>query len=181
MLSTSILPSATPYSRNSIFAGLLPREIAERAPDFWQERAPGDKSKNRYERELLDQQLKRLGNKPLSTKYVKIYSSEESQALVRQVGVAGDRRAAIEDHALVQAMALDLERTGCFLLPQGAQQRGERHLSEASGAGRRQRLELFGGGKRQTDHQADRGSRFGTPYRISRRCGLEVLTRVAVD
>jgi CheY-like chemotaxis protein len=81
----SILPSATPYSRNSIFAGLLPREISAHIPDYWQERTPGDKSKNRYEREFLDLQLKRLGNKPLSTKYVKIYSSEESQALVRQV------------------------------------------------------------------------------------------------
>jgi hypothetical protein len=32
----------------------------------------------------LDLQLKQLGNRPLSTKYVKIYSSEESQAIARQ-------------------------------------------------------------------------------------------------
>jgi CheY-like chemotaxis protein len=80
----SILPSATPYARNSIFAGMFPREIAAQLPDYWQERVPGDKSKNRYERELLDLQLKQLGNRPLSTKYVKIYSSEESQAIARQ-------------------------------------------------------------------------------------------------
>jgi hypothetical protein len=81
----SILPSATPYARNSIFAGLFPREIHAQMPDYWQERAPGEKSKNRFERELLEAQLKRLGNRPLNVKYVKVYSSEEGQSLVRQV------------------------------------------------------------------------------------------------
>ena len=31
----SILPTATQYSRNSIFAGLLPSEIEKRYPDKW--------------------------------------------------------------------------------------------------------------------------------------------------
>ncbi len=81
----SILPSATPYSRNAIFAGLFPREISAKFPEFWQEREAGEKSKNRYEKELLEAQLKRLGNRSLSLKYVKVYSGEEGQALVRQV------------------------------------------------------------------------------------------------
>ncbi len=81
----SILPSATPYSRNSIFAGLFPSEIAAEFPGMWQEREGGDKSKNRYEKELLEAQVKRLGNRPLALKYVKVYSTEEGQALARQV------------------------------------------------------------------------------------------------
>ncbi len=80
-----ILPSATPYARNSIFAGLFPREIHAQLPDFWQERVSQEKSKNRYEKELLEAQIKRLGNKALSLKYVKIYSIDEGLALVRQV------------------------------------------------------------------------------------------------
>jgi DNA-binding response OmpR family regulator len=79
-----ILPSATPYARNSIFAGLFPSEIHTDHPDFWQERAPAEKSKNRYEKELLEAQLKRLGNPPFPIKYVKVYTSEDGMALVRQ-------------------------------------------------------------------------------------------------
>jgi DNA-binding response OmpR family regulator len=85
----SIIPSATPYARNSIFSGLFPNEIYAQMPDYWQERAPGERSKNRYERELLEAQLQRLGNRPLSIKYVKVYSSEEGQSLVRQVASFG--------------------------------------------------------------------------------------------
>ncbi len=80
-----ILPSATPYARNSIFAGLFPAEILVQHPDYWQEKVPAEKSKNRFEKELLEAQLKRLGNRPLSLKYVKVYSSEEGLALGRQV------------------------------------------------------------------------------------------------
>lgn len=81
-----ILPSATPYARNAIFAGLFPLEIHTQLPDFWQERVPQEKSKNRFEKELLEAQIKRLGNPPLSLKYVKVSSSDEGTALVRQVG-----------------------------------------------------------------------------------------------
>lgn len=81
----SILPSATPYARNAIFAGLFPLEIAAQHPNYWQELVPTDKSKNRFEKELFEAQLKRLGNRPLALKYVKVYSGEEGQALVRQV------------------------------------------------------------------------------------------------
>lgn len=53
----SILPSATPYSRNAIFSGLLPLEIAQRYPRYWVE---GPQGQNRYEEELLKLQLDRL-------------------------------------------------------------------------------------------------------------------------
>ena len=48
----SILPTATPYSRNSLFSGLFPSEIAARFPDWWGERE--DESLNAHERELLE-------------------------------------------------------------------------------------------------------------------------------
>ncbi len=82
----SILPTATPYSRNAIFAGLYPDEIHSRHPEFWHE-GPGDeRSKNRFERQLLDLQLKRLsielGSPP---KYIKIYNAEEANNVRRNV------------------------------------------------------------------------------------------------
>jgi hypothetical protein len=81
----SIVPSATPYARNSIFAGLFPLEIHEQFPDFWQERLVGEGSKNKYEAELLEAQLERHGNRRLNQKYVKVYRMEDGQALARQI------------------------------------------------------------------------------------------------
>jgi CheY-like chemotaxis protein len=68
----SILPTATPYSRNAIFAGLWPAEIAKKFPKYWQEASNEERSKNRYERELLEEQMKRLKlDGPV--KYSKVY------------------------------------------------------------------------------------------------------------
>ena len=55
----SILPTATQYARNAIFAGLLPAEIQQRFPELWKydEEEGG---KNLHELELLEAQLKRL-------------------------------------------------------------------------------------------------------------------------
>ncbi|MGD8394819.1 MAG: response regulator [Candidatus Eiseniibacteriota bacterium] len=81
----SILPTATPYARNAIFSGLFPQDIMEQHPDWWLERRPGEGSKNRHEAEFLVAQLERLGNRPLKTKYAKIFTADEGQALMRQV------------------------------------------------------------------------------------------------
>ncbi|MEO0184649.1 MAG: bifunctional response regulator/alkaline phosphatase family protein [candidate division WOR-3 bacterium] len=56
----SILPSATPYSRNSIFSGLLPLEILQKYPQYW---LFEEKGQNRFEKELFTELLKRNGLK----------------------------------------------------------------------------------------------------------------------
>jgi CheY-like chemotaxis protein len=82
----SILPTATPYSRNAIFAGLFPSEIASTYPQFWDETGSDESGKNRYERQLLDRQLKRLGIKVTpSLKYLKIYTADEAVHARKQV------------------------------------------------------------------------------------------------
>jgi len=53
----SILPTATPYSRNAIFSGLLPLEIQRRYPKYWVSEETGQ---NRFESELLAEQLRRM-------------------------------------------------------------------------------------------------------------------------
>ncbi|MGH7726386.1 MAG: response regulator [Candidatus Eiseniibacteriota bacterium] len=82
----SILPTATPYARNAIFSGLWPDDLGKKHPDYWTEDSKDERSKNRYERQLLDLQLERLKAKPVKpAKYVKIYTAEESQNVRRQV------------------------------------------------------------------------------------------------
>ena len=56
----SILPTATQYARNAFFAGLMPSEIAKKFPKLWSgEEDEG--GKNMFEKELLEENLKRLG------------------------------------------------------------------------------------------------------------------------
>ena len=44
-LCCSILPTATQYARNALFAGLMPSEIKQRYPDWWTEE-DAEESKN---------------------------------------------------------------------------------------------------------------------------------------
>jgi CheY-like chemotaxis protein len=80
----SVLPSASSYSRNALFSGLLPADMASRHPDWWLERAQGG-GKNRFEAEFLSAQLERLGNNNLRTKYLKIHDEEGEQDLRRDI------------------------------------------------------------------------------------------------
>ena len=67
----SILPTATQYSRNAIFAGMLPSEIERYHPDWWlNDNEKG--GKNMYEAQLLAEQVRRLIRKPLRTDYIKV-------------------------------------------------------------------------------------------------------------
>jgi CheY-like chemotaxis protein len=82
----SILPTATPYSRNAIFSGLLPAQLKQQHPDLWQENTQDERTKNRFERQLLDFQLERLKATPEKPpKYIKIYDQDEALATRRQI------------------------------------------------------------------------------------------------
>ncbi len=69
----SILPTATPYARNALFAGLYPSEIEKNYPDLWTAGNDDENSMNKYEKELLQALLNRkkisLNNE---LKYIKI-------------------------------------------------------------------------------------------------------------
>ncbi|HKJ78829.1 MAG TPA: bifunctional response regulator/alkaline phosphatase family protein [Prolixibacteraceae bacterium] len=58
----SILPTATMYARNAMFAGLMPSEIEKLYPDLWDD-DDNEGFKNRHEKELLQKQLARHGRK----------------------------------------------------------------------------------------------------------------------
>ena len=83
----AILPTATPYARNAIFAGLFPSDIEEKIPELWEgNKEEDDISLNRYELELLEEQLKRINVelKP-GPKYAKILDVQESAELARKI------------------------------------------------------------------------------------------------
>ena len=79
----SILPTATPYSRNALFSGLFPGEIAARFPDWWGERE--DETLNAHERQLLEAQLAELG-KSVPVRYEKISSIADADDFERRLG-----------------------------------------------------------------------------------------------
>src|SRR5213082_29237 len=79
----SILPTATPFSRNAIFSGMFPMEIAARHPTWWGQ--PSDEeSLNAHEGELLAEQLGELTGRPVPVRYEKLFSSAEGD-LVRRL------------------------------------------------------------------------------------------------
>lgn len=76
----SILPTATQYARNALFAGLMPTEIEKKFPQWWKnDRDEG--GKNLYEKELLMANLKRLG-KNVKHSYNKITNLNKGKKLV---------------------------------------------------------------------------------------------------
>lgn len=81
----SILPTATPYSRNSIFSGLFPDEIARNYPERWLEKSKDEVSKNRYEEFFLGEQMKRFKLDPNRMKYYKVYTVSESNEIRKKI------------------------------------------------------------------------------------------------
>ena len=83
----AVLPTATPYSRNSLFSGLFPGEIAARLPDWWGNADREDESLNAHEKELLETHLHEL-NGPTPVRYQKISTAQNSDELERHLGTA---------------------------------------------------------------------------------------------
>lgn len=76
----SILPTATQYARNSIFAGLMPLEMEKRFPGMWQN-DEDEGGKNLHEEAFLNDQIKRLVRKDCKTSYHKILNIDEGRWL----------------------------------------------------------------------------------------------------
>jgi CheY-like chemotaxis protein len=80
----SILPTATQYSRNAIFAGLTPLDIEKYFPSQWKN-DDDEGGKNLFEEEFFRHQLKRLKKDDLKTSYTKILNHEDGQNLVNNI------------------------------------------------------------------------------------------------
>lgn len=67
----SILPTATQYSRNAIFSGMMPSAIAKRFPKWWRNDNE-EGGKNQFEKELLGELIKRTFRWDVRFDYQKI-------------------------------------------------------------------------------------------------------------
>lgn len=79
----SILPTATQYARNAIFAGLMPLKIKEMYPDLWVDEEE-DEGKNLNEEMLIRRQLERFRRKEEFT-YHKINDSTQVDRVLSQL------------------------------------------------------------------------------------------------
>src|SRR5256714_13367229 len=73
----AVLPTATPYSRNALFSGLFPGEIAARLPDWRGNMDREDESLNAHERELPANHLVELCA-PTPVLYHKLSTAQNS-------------------------------------------------------------------------------------------------------
>jgi CheY-like chemotaxis protein len=76
----SILPTATQYARNALFAGLMPSEIQKRYPNMWLN-DDDEGGKNNFEKDFLDGQLK-MNAKNIKFSYNKITNLNAGKKLV---------------------------------------------------------------------------------------------------
>jgi len=79
----SILPTATQYSRNAIFSGLMPSEMEKLNPDIWVN-DEDEGGKNMHEEEFVQKQMKRLGLDGKKISYNKITNLNAGKKLVEQ-------------------------------------------------------------------------------------------------
>lgn len=76
----SILPTATQYSRNAIFSGLMPSDMEKLFPKYWKNDTD-EGGKNLYEADFLETQMKRLGLTHLKYEYHKITNLKNGKKL----------------------------------------------------------------------------------------------------
>ncbi len=81
---SSILPTATQYARNSIFAGLMPLEMEARFPSLWQN-DDDEGGKNLHEEAFLADQIKRSLRKDCKFSYHKILTFDQGKELTDKV------------------------------------------------------------------------------------------------
>ncbi len=80
----SILPTATPYSRNAIFSGMLPIDLDDRFPNLRRKAEEEEHSRNQYEEALLHDFMERRRLDDMSMRYDKLIATEDGQSFASQ-------------------------------------------------------------------------------------------------
>ncbi len=80
----SILPTSTQYSRNAIFAGMMPGEIAKHYPQWWLNDYE-EGGKNMKEAELFSAQLDRLVRREIKHDYFKVTKVAKAKQMNDQI------------------------------------------------------------------------------------------------
>ena len=80
----SILPTATQYSRNAIFSGLLPIDIEKQFPTQWKN-DDEEGGKNLFEEAFFRASLKKMKLDNLKVSYTKVVNHHDGQVLVNNI------------------------------------------------------------------------------------------------
>ncbi len=80
----SILPTSTQYSRNSIFSGLKPSEIADKFPDKWLN-DEDEGGKNMFEEDFLNDNLNRSNLNQVRSSYTKITNIDYGRKVINKI------------------------------------------------------------------------------------------------
>jgi len=83
--SVSLLPSATPFSRNAIFSGLFPDQFCKKYPEQHEAMNLDKGSLNHLESQFLTDQLKRNNLSNISHHYHKIWKVEEGKRFLSKI------------------------------------------------------------------------------------------------
>ncbi|MBW3551936.1 MAG: response regulator, partial [Gemmatimonadetes bacterium] len=81
-LYASILPTATPYSRNALFSGQYTDSMAKERPEWW---ATEEGSLNAFEDELFRAHLKEITGRDVPIHYEKVFTDETADDLIARV------------------------------------------------------------------------------------------------
>src|SRR5690606_8671058 len=76
----SILPTTTAFSRNALFSGMMPQDMAKFHPELW-EGEDTDEGKNNHEEEFLRENLKR-NRLNIKASYSKILQANQGKAVL---------------------------------------------------------------------------------------------------
>ncbi len=82
-LYCSILPTATQFARNAIFAGLMPSEIEKMFPEYWTN-SNDENSQNQYERELIGTFFTRYRKTQYKYAYYKVNTTESGENFIKK-------------------------------------------------------------------------------------------------
>ena len=77
----SLIPSTTFYSRNAIFSGYFPLDLYENNPAIYNKMLESESNYNRFEHELLKDQLHRMNLENCSSGYIKVSSYDYGRTL----------------------------------------------------------------------------------------------------
>ena len=82
-LYCSILPTATPFSRNAIFSGMYPDGVSERLPGWWGREGEG--SLNANEAELLREHVDRVAGRQVPVHYEKVFDASDGEQMLKRL------------------------------------------------------------------------------------------------
>lgn len=83
-LYSSLLPTATPFSRNAIFGGLFPDEIEALRPGWYD--AGSEAGYNTFEDELFATHVAELAGPGVRTHYEKVFSADQGKSMLQRLG-----------------------------------------------------------------------------------------------